>query len=98
MSGSPGFFWTILWFLIAIGPLIFIHEMGHFLAARACGVKVEAFSIGFGREILGWSDKKGTRWKIGWMPLGGYVRFAGDWDAASQSDGSWKELPPEERT
>lgn len=97
MSGSPGFFWTIIWFVIAIGPLIFIHELGHFLAARWCGVKVDAFSIGFGREILGWSDKQGTRWKIGWMPIGGYVRFAGDWDVASQADGEWKSLPEEER-
>jgi regulator of sigma E protease len=97
VSGSPGFFYTILWFLVAIGPLIFIHELGHFLAARWCGVQVEAFSIGFGREIAGWTDRHGTRWKIGWMPMGGYVRFAGDWDAASQADGAWRELPEDER-
>ena len=97
MSGSPGFFYTILWFLVAIGPLIFIHELGHFLAARWCGVRVEVFSIGFGREIAGWTDRHGTRWKIGWMPMGGYVRFAGDWDAASQADGAWKQLPEGER-
>lgn len=97
MSSSPGFFYTVLWFLIAIGPLIFLHEMGHYLVARWCGVKSEVFSIGFGREIAGWTDSRGTRWKIGWMPMGGYVRFAGDMDAMSQADGEWKKLPEAER-
>jgi len=94
---SPGFFWTILWFMVALGPLIFIHEMGHYLVGRWCGVKAEVFSIGFGREIAGWTDKRGTRWKIGWMPMGGYVRFSGDMDASSQPDPAWRDLPAEER-
>ncbi len=76
--------WLILTaFVCAIGPLVFIHELGHYLVARWFGVGAEIFSIGFGREILGWNDKRGTRWKIGWLPLGGYVRFVGDADAAS---------------
>jgi regulator of sigma E protease len=70
-------------FLVALTVIIFIHEFGHFLVARWCGVAVEAFSIGFGKEIGGWVDRKGTRWKLCWIPLGGYVRFAGDANAAS---------------
>ena len=73
----------ILPFLVAITIIVFVHEYGHFQVARWCGVKVEAFSIGFGREIFGWFDKHGTRWKICWLPLGGYVRFEGDANAAS---------------
>lgn len=97
MIETPGFFWTVLFFLLAIGPLVFIHEMGHYLVARWCGVKSEVFSIGFGREVAGWTDKRGTRWKIGWMPLGGYVRFAGDANAASQEDGAWRDLSETDR-
>jgi len=73
-------------FLVALTVIVFIHELGHFLVARWCGVTVEAFSIGFGKEIAGWVDRKGTRWKICWIPLGGYVRFAGDANAASMPD------------
>lgn len=97
MIETPGFFWTVLFFLLAIGPLVFIHELGHYLVARWCGVKSEVFSIGFGREVTGWTDRRGTRWKIGWMPLGGYVRFAGDANAASQEDDGWRALPEAER-
>ncbi|MGQ0741631.1 MAG: RIP metalloprotease RseP [Alphaproteobacteria bacterium] len=71
-------------FLLVITVVVFVHELGHFLVGRLFGVKIETFSIGFGREIIGWSDRKGTRWKVGWLPLGGYVRFAGDIDAASR--------------
>src|ERR1700704_7152969 len=73
-------------FLFVITLVVFIHELGHFLVARWCGVTVETFSIGFGREIVGFNDSKGTRWKISWIPLGGYVRFAGDADASSRPD------------
>ena len=97
MIETPGFFWTILFFLLAIGPLVFVHEMGHYLVGRWCGVKAEVFSIGFGREITGWTDKRGTRWKIAWLPLGGYVRFAGDMGAASEPSEEWKALPEAER-
>ncbi|MCA3562569.1 MAG: RIP metalloprotease RseP [Aestuariivirga sp.] len=73
-------------FLVGLTIIVFIHELGHFLMARWCGVDVEAFSIGFGREIFGWNDRKGTRWKVAWLPLGGYVRFRGDANAASLPD------------
>ena len=63
--------------------VVFIHELGHFVVARWCGVNVSVFSIGFGREIAGFTDKKGTRWKFGWIPLGGYVKFMDDENAAS---------------
>ena len=73
-------------FLVALMIIVFIHELGHFLVARWCGVSVEAFSIGFGREIAGWHDRHGTRWKLAWIPLGGYVKFKGDANAASMPD------------
>jgi len=88
---------TILAFLLVIGPLIFVHELGHYFAGRWFGVKADVFSIGFGREIAGWTDKRGTRWKIGWLPLGGYVKFAGDMNPASTPSQEWLALPPEER-
>ena len=70
-------------FLAVLTIIVFFHELGHFLVARWCGVNVETFSVGFGREIAGWTDRQGTRWKIGWLPLGGYVKFQGDANAAS---------------
>ncbi len=94
---SPGLIVTILSFLLVIGPLIFVHELGHYYVGRWFGVKAEAFSIGFGREIFGWTDKRGTRWKVGWLPLGGYVRFKGDMNPASQPTDEWLSLPPAER-
>jgi regulator of sigma E protease len=97
VTETPGFFWTILFFILALGPLIFVHELGHYLVGRWCGVKADEFSIGFGREIAGWTDRRGTRWKIGWMPLGGYVKFAGDMNAASTPSDEWKALPERER-
>src|SRR5246127_1494032 len=75
-------------FLFVITLVVFFHELGHFLVARAFGVKVDVFSVGFGREIFGWNDKRGTRWKVSWLPIGGYVKFAGDADAASLPDRS----------
>lgn len=72
--------------IFVITAVIFVHELGHFLVARACGVAIETFSIGFGSEIVGWTDKRGTRWKIAWLPLGGYVKFLGDENAASMPD------------
>ncbi|MFT3986917.1 RIP metalloprotease RseP [Aestuariivirga sp.] len=77
------FVFAVMAFLVALVVIVFIHELGHFLVARWCGVSVEAFSIGFGREIFGWNDRHGTRWKVGWLPLGGYVKFVGDANAAS---------------
>jgi regulator of sigma E protease len=94
---SPGLLLTVLAFALVLGPLVFLHELGHYLAGRWFGVKADEFSIGFGREVAGFTDKRGTRWKFGWLPLGGYVRFAGDMNPASQPDPAWLALPPEER-
>jgi regulator of sigma E protease len=70
-------------FLFVLTMVVTIHELGHFLVARWCGVAVERFSIGFGQAILHWTDRSGVEWRIGWIPLGGYVKFAGDANAAS---------------
>lgn len=88
---------TVISFLLVIGPLIFAHEYGHYIVGRLCGVKADVFSIGFGRELFGWTDRQGTRWKVGWMPLGGYVKFAGDMNPASAPSEDWLALPPEVR-
>ena len=78
----------ILPFVLVLSVLVFVHELGHYWVARRCGVKVEAFSIGFGPEIFGFNDRAGTRWKFSVLPLGGYVRMFGDGDAtSSRSDG-----------
>src|ERR1700748_2460262 len=85
-------------FLFVITVVVFFHELGHFLVARACGVKVDIFSVGFGSEIFGFNDRSGTRWRVSWIPVGGYVKFAGDANAASMPDAeSARALPPEER-
>ena len=77
---------TIVPFIVLILVVVFIHEYGHYYFARKYGVGVTDFSIGFGKEIFGWNDKSGTRWKICWIPLGGYVKFFGDRNVFSQSD------------
>ncbi len=84
-------------FLIILTVLVFVHEMGHFLVARRNGVRVEIFSIGFGPEVFGWTDKAQTRWKFSCVPLGGYVKMFGDVGAASQPSGDIAELTEEER-
>ncbi len=73
-------------FLIVLTILIFVHELGHFLAARWAGVKVEVFSIGFGKEIVGFNDKHGTRWRISLLPLGGYVKMLGEMASVSKEE------------
>jgi regulator of sigma E protease len=83
-------------FLIVLTVLVFFHELGHFLVARYNKVKIEVFSIGFGPEIFGWNDSKGTRWKISAIPLGGYVRMFGDADASSRPDSDAIEKMTEE--
>jgi len=86
MMIGGGFLAYIIPFLFVLTLVVFFHELGHFIVGRWCGVKVEAFSIGFGPEILGWTDRSGTRWRIALLPLGGYVRFLGDANAASAPD------------
>ena len=76
----------IIPFIILIVVVVFIHEYGHYYFAKKYGVGVTDFSIGFGKEIFGWNDKSGTRWKICLIPLGGYVKFFGDRNVFSQSD------------
>jgi regulator of sigma E protease len=73
-------------FLFVLTVVVFFHELGHFLVARWCGVRVLVFSVGFGPELFGFTDRKGTRWKISAVPLGGYVKFLGDENAASVPD------------
>lgn len=94
---TPSLPYMAVIFLIVITILVFVHEMGHYLVARLCGVRVKSFSIGFGREIYGWNDKHGTRWKVSIIPLGGYVKFFGDAGVSSNPDASIGELTPEER-
>src|SRR5581483_12208019 len=91
MMGTLGDFlhWSVYGipaFLFLITVVVFFHELGHFAVARWCGVRVETFSIGFGRAIVKWTDRKGTLWKISWIPLGGFVKFYGDADGASTPD------------
>jgi len=74
---------NMLPFLLMITPVVFFHELGHFLVARACGVSIETFSIGFGPALISWNDRKGTLWKISLVPLGGYVKFLGDTNVVS---------------
>ena len=75
-------------FILVLSLLVFVHEMGHYLVGRWCGIRSTAFSIGFGPELIGFTDKRGTRWKLSAIPLGGYVKFFGDEDAASKPDSS----------
>jgi regulator of sigma E protease len=73
----PDFFRSVVAFVIVLGVLVFVHELGHYLAARWRGVRVDVFSIGFGQALKSWTDRHGTIWKIAWIPLGGYVRLHG---------------------
>src|SRR5438067_7511027 len=89
--------WLILLaFICAIALLVFFHELGHYLVARLFGIPAETFSIGFGRELVGWTDRQGTRWKVAWLPLGGYVKFVGDMTPASEP-GDLEDVPLELR-
>ncbi|GHC92624.1 putative zinc metalloprotease [Novosphingobium pokkalii] len=94
---TPGVLISFLGFVLVLGPLVFLHELGHYLVGRWCGVKADVFSIGFGRELVGWTDKRGTRWKLSLLPLGGYVQFAGDMSPTSKPSAEWLALPAAER-
>ena len=83
MFEQPPFWMWIVGFLLLLGPLVTLHELGHYLVGRWFGVKAEAFSVGFGKELVGRTDSRGTRWKLSALPLGGYVQFKGDMDPAS---------------
>ncbi len=97
MLESPPIWMYAIGFLLLLGPLITVHELGHYLVGRWFGVKADAFSIGFGKELAGFTDKRGTRWKLSLLPLGGYVQFAGDMNPASQPSEAWLALPEAER-
>jgi len=84
---------TILAFVLVLGVLVFIHELGHYLAARWRGVHVERFAVGFGRPIATWMDRRGTEWRIGWIPLGGYVKLHGQetpGDVTPEVEAGWR--------
>ncbi len=88
----PDILRTPVAFVVVLGVLVFVHEFGHYIAARGCGIDVEAFSIGFGRAICSWKDRAGTVWKLAWMPLGGYVRMNGmenPHDATEEERAAW---------
>jgi regulator of sigma E protease len=79
-------FGTIIPFLFVLSIVIFFHELGHFIVGRLCGVRIDVFSLGFGPEVAAFVDRKGTRWRLGLLPLGGYVKFHGDANGASMGD------------
>jgi regulator of sigma E protease len=85
-GGLSTFYYLVVPFLFVLTVVVFVHELGHFMVARWCGVRVVVFSIGFGRELIGFTDRYDTRWKIAAIPLGGYVKFFGDDNAASVPD------------
>ena len=98
MTHAPSFLVMIIGFVLLLGPLVVIHELGHYLVGHWCGVKADAFSVGFGKEIWGRTDRRGTRWKLSAIPLGGYVQFAGDMDPTSRpDDAKFDGLTPEEK-
>ncbi len=85
-ANLSSFLSMIVPFLFVLTLIVFVHEMGHYLVARWCGVRVEVFSVGFGRELVGFNDRNGTRWRLSLIPLGGYVKFFGDMNEASMPD------------
>ncbi len=93
MFDAPPFWMYAAGFLLLLGPLVTVHELGHLLVGRLFGVRADAFSVGFGKEIAGFTDRQGTRWKLSALPLGGYVQFRGDMNPASvpDPDAPWEE-------
>lgn len=83
-------------FVVVISVIVFIHEFGHYIVAKLCGVRITTFSLGFGKELFGWNDKSGTRWKVSALPLGGYVKMFGDSSEASNPDMNTLEAMSEE--
>ncbi len=77
---------TVIPFILVLGIVVFVHEYGHYIVGRWSGIHAEVFSIGYGKPIWSWYDKRGTKWQIAWLPLGGYVKFLGDANAASFGD------------
>lgn len=96
-TSTTGVVIAVIAFLVVLSIVVFVHELGHFLVARWCGVAVKTFSIGFGKEIYGFTDRHGTRWRLAWIPLGGYVKFLDDENAASQPSKSIAHMSDAER-
>ena len=97
MHNFVSLFTTYLpYFVLVLTLLVFVHEYGHYWVGRRFGIHAEVFSIGFGPELIGWTDRNGTRWKISAIPLGGYVKFLGDSDATSATP-SGEPLTPEQQ-
>lgn len=86
LLGAGGFLWTLAFFILAIGIIVFVHEYGHYIVGRWTGIHAEVFSLGFGPVLVNRTDRRGTRWQIAAIPLGGFVKFLGDSDAASGKD------------
>ncbi len=97
MANLLGFLISMSAFLVVLTVLVFVHELGHYLSARRNGVRIEVFSIGFGKELFGFNDKAGTRWKFSAIPLGGYVKMFGDANAASQPGDEITEMTEDEK-
>ena len=83
LLGTGGLLWTLSFFILAIGIIVFVHEYGHYIVGRWSGIHAEVFSLGFGKVIYARTDKRGTRWQVAALPFGGYVKFMGDANAAS---------------
>lgn len=94
---QPGLIFTLASFIAMIAVLVVVHEGGHYLAGRMFDTRIEAFGVGFGRELVGVTDRRGVRWRINAIPLGGYVKFVGDMNEASQADPAILALPDEEK-
>ena len=90
--------WYVVPFIIILSLIVSVHELGHYLVGRWCGVKIDAFSLGFGPELFARVDARGTRWRVGALPLGGYVKFHGDANAASVGDGAGGPMPSVDRS
>jgi len=97
MENGPGILLTIIAFIGGFSALVFIHEWGHYIVARIFGVKIDSFSIGFGRELIGRTDRNGVRWKVCILPLGGYVKFFGDASGTSNADVNVEDITDEDK-
>ena len=97
VAALGGTVWTVLFFVIALSVIVFVHEYGHYIVGRWSGIHSEVFSIGFGPVLFSRTDRRGTRWQVAAIPFGGYVKFLGDADASSVRQGDVSGLSADER-